>query len=219
MSKNKTTSDVPEKVALVSEQGHFVLCLEEECGVKKQHVAEFARVHADAPVGEAGNGVRLLRSLFSELTEAMMQGYRPNLVDMYEAQAEIEALEARAVTPSTDAELLDAIEGLLITFVYENPLSPDLEKTTRDAHIGVAEELLIHHGREAFVKSRVDRSTDAVWDEAIAALVSAKERIKLTGKQGRSARNAEMQRRQSIYVRGWDDAIGALETARDSSKQ
>lgn len=66
-------------------------------------------------------------------------------------------LAAYDANQADQVELLDAIEGLLITFVYDNPLPPDIAATTKDAHVAVAEELLLHHGRQAFVESRVDR--------------------------------------------------------------
>lgn len=96
--------------------------------------------------------------------------------DGFTVEASDTPAAAEATPDVSQSELLDAIEGLLITFVYENPLPPDLEATTRDAHIGVAEELLIHHGRERFVQSRVDRvSHDAELSklrEALRGLVN-----------------------------------------------
>lgn len=57
---------------------------------------------------------------------------------------------------------------------------------------------------------------EAAFKDAIQAVRNVQENFVMNG--GRSARDREAQRRQSIYIRGLDDARGALEAAANGEK-
>jgi len=148
-----------------------------------------------------------------------------------ETRAELEAIRKRQGDGYAEASRCDVHKAALLTLKDVRRCLSIIEEQERDRARALAVlDLSSHYDSledacrqrmQAYI-TECDNAETArrdAFDEAMAALVSAQEQVVLVGKQGRSARNAEMRRRQAIYIRGWDDARAALVAARDTESK